>query len=142
MIRYILDTDHITLLESSDLICLQRLNSVDNDGVAVTAVTVEERVQGWLNAIRQASVPKQTDRLVWAYTGLRTTVQYLAGFQIVDWTEAASKRFREMRRQGVKIGTQDLRIACIALSLNAVVVTRNQRDFSQVSELSIEDWTM
>lgn len=142
MIRYILDTDHITLLESSDLICLQRLNAVDNDGVAVTAVTVEERVQGWLNAIRQASVPKQTDRLVWAYTGLRTTVQYLAGFQIADWTEAASERFREMRRQGVKIGTQDLRIACIALSLNAVVVTRNKRDFGQVSELSIEDWTM
>jgi len=142
MIRYILDTDHITLLESSDLICLERLNAVDNDGVAVTAVTVEECVQGWLNAIRQASVPKQADRLVWAYTGLRTTVQYLAGFQIADWTEAASERFREMRRQGVKIGTQDLRIACIALSLNAVVLTRNQRDFAQVSGLSIEDWTM
>jgi tRNA(fMet)-specific endonuclease VapC len=47
-----------------------------------------------------------------------------------------------MRRQGVKIGTQDLRIACIALSLNAVVLTRNQRDFAQVSGLSIEDWTM
>ncbi len=142
MIRYILDTDYITLLENSDLICLQRLDAVGDNWVAVTAVTVEERVQGWLNAIRQASVPKQADRLVWAYTGLRTTVQYLAGFQIVDWTEAASKRFREMRQQGVKIGTQDLRIASIALSLNAVLVTRNQRDFAQVSGLSIEDWTM
>ena len=141
MIRYLLDTDHITLLENSDLACLQRLNAVGYDLVALTAVTVEERVQGWLNAIRQASAPKQADRLVWAYMGLRSTVQYLAGFHILDWTEVASDRFHEMRREGVRIGTQDLRIASIALLLNAVVVTRNQRDFAQVPGLSIEDWT-
>jgi hypothetical protein len=28
MIRYILDTDHVTLLEDSNAVCLQRLNDV------------------------------------------------------------------------------------------------------------------
>jgi tRNA(fMet)-specific endonuclease VapC len=142
MIRYVLDTDNATFLENSDPVCSARLAAIDNSLVALSAVTVEERLQGWMNSIRQASVPKQAERLVWAYTGLRSTVQHLAGFQIVDWTDEASGRFREMRKQGVRIGTQDLRIASIALSLDAVVVTRNQRDFEQVPGLSIEDWTV
>ncbi len=142
MIRYVLDTDHVTFLENSDLACLTRLAAIDYSLVALSAVTVEERLQGWMNSIRQASVPKQAERLVWAYAGLRSTVQHVAGFQIVDWTDEASDRFREMRRKGVRIGTQDLRIACIALSLDAIVVTRNQRDFEQVPGLTIEDWTV
>ncbi len=142
MIRYVLDTDHVTFLENSDLACLARFASIDYSLLALTSVTVEERVQGWMNSIRQASAPKQSARLVWAYKGLRSTVQHLAGFQIVDWTDEASERFREMRPQGIRIGTQDLRIASIALSLDAVVVTRNQRDFSQVPGLTIEDWTV
>jgi tRNA(fMet)-specific endonuclease VapC len=141
MIRYVLDTDHITLLQKSDLNCLGKLNTVEPDRVALTVVTVEEAVQGWTNSIRQSSSPKQPDRLVWAYTGLRTTVQYLARFQLVDWTEQSSEYFSNLRRQGLRIGTQDLRIAAIALSINAIVVTRNHRDFSQVPGLLIEDWT-
>jgi tRNA(fMet)-specific endonuclease VapC len=140
-VQCILDTDHVTLLENGDLACIERLNSVGYEQVALTAITVEERVQGWLNAIRRASAPTKSERLIWAYAGLRATVQYVNGFRILDWTESASESFAELRRQGIRIGTQDLRIAAIARSRNAVIVTRNQKDFSHVPNFQIEDWS-
>jgi tRNA(fMet)-specific endonuclease VapC len=86
-------------------------------------------------------LPNRADRLVWAYVGLRESVQYLNQFQISDWTEDAGRWFANLRGQGVRIGTQDLRIASIALSIEAVVVTRNRKDFAQVPGLQIEDWS-
>lgn len=35
---------------------------------------------------------------------------------------------------------KDIRIASIALTQNAIVVTRNEKDFSQVPNLRIENW--
>jgi tRNA(fMet)-specific endonuclease VapC len=135
-------TDHVSLLETGHLACTKRLNLVGYDQVATTTIIVEERLQGWLGAVRQASAPNQADRrLIWAYTGLRKTVQYVNGFVILDWTESASRKFFELRQEKVRIGTQDLRIAAIALSVAAVVVTRNQKDFSQVAGLQIEAWS-
>jgi tRNA(fMet)-specific endonuclease VapC len=55
--------------------------------------------------------------------------------------EAADTMFRQLRAQRIRIGSQDLRIAAIALLSGFTVVTRNVRDFSQVLGLNVEDWT-
>ena len=43
-------------------------------------------------------------------------------------------------RQGLRIGSLDLKIACIALAHAAAVLTRNTTDFAQVPGLRIENW--
>ena len=41
-----------------------------------------------------------------------------------------------------RVGTKDLQIAAIALSVHGIVVTSNHKDFCQVPNLLIADWTL
>ena len=45
-----------------------------------------------------------------------------------------------LRRQGLPIGNNDLFIAAHALSLGAVLVTNNEREFGRVPDLTVENW--
>ncbi len=61
------------------------------------------------------------------------------------WDEVAARHYgmirAHLKRQGQIIGNNDLLIAAHALSIDAVLVTNNVREFSRVSGLAIEDWT-
>ena len=46
----------------------------------------------------------------------------------------------DLERQGRLIGPNDLLIAAHALALDATLVTDNEREFSRVSGLKIENW--
>ncbi len=96
-------------------------------------------MRGWLAVIRSATAAQKRTA---AYAQLRMAVSYFATFTLLDYTLAADARVADLRRQGVRIGTQDLRIAAIALLNGATVVTRNDRDFRQVPGLSLEDWSL
>lgn len=50
--------------------------------------------------------------------------------------------YKEMKRQKIRIGTQDLKIASIVLSQQGILVTRNRKDFEKIPNLLIEDWTI
>ena len=57
------------------------------------------------------------------------------------YTPEAQQIFVNFRSQRVRIGTQDLRIASIAIAHGGTVLTRNRKDFEQVPGLTIEDWS-
>ncbi len=61
---------------------------------------------------------------------------------ILPYTSAAQAHYEQLRLAKIRIGTHDLRIAAIALSVNGVVVTRNQRDFDRVPALLTQDWSI
>ena len=65
-------------------------------------------------------------------------MRFYASIYVLPYDVEAQLRFAHLRRQQVRIGTQDLRIAAIALSQNATLVTRNRRDFAKVPGLQRE----
>jgi tRNA(fMet)-specific endonuclease VapC len=140
--RYILDTDHVSLHQRGYRTVSRRWAQVGEDNVAVTVITLEEQIRGRLAMIRHHSpTPQQRRQELNAYDDFWTTWGYFQLLTILPFDQTSSDRFWRLRQQGVRIGSQDLRIAAIALSLGATVVTRNSRDFSRVPDLLIEDWS-
>ena len=72
----------------------------------------------------------------------RQTIEFFSNLELLDFTKDAHNIYSELRRQKIRIGTQDLKIASIALVNNSVLVTRNYRDFSQIPNLKLKDWTI
>jgi len=77
-----------------------------------------------------------------AHRQLRQAIYDLAKLNILEFDSAATAHFKNLKRQHSRIGSQDLRIAAIALANNAIVITRNQVDFGQIPGLTIENWTV
>jgi len=70
------------------------------------------------------------------------TIYYFARWNILLVSEETEVLARQVRQQRIRIGSQDLRIAALALLYGFTVVTSNVRDFSQVPNLSVADWTV
>lgn len=73
---------------------------------------------------------------------MRAMLDYFKTVNVVDFDLQAYAYFSDLVRQKIRIGTQDLRIAAIALSRDTTLVTRNQKDFSRVPGLRLTDWTL
>jgi tRNA(fMet)-specific endonuclease VapC len=138
---WILDTDHLSLLQRENLQLIDRLSLHQQDRVVITIVTAEEQLRGRLSVISKASDPKSKISLSLAYQNLRLTIESLQEFEQIDFDLEAESIYDRLRQQKIRIGTQDLRIASIALANQATLLTRNYRDFSQVPNLIIDDWT-
>ncbi len=130
---YVLDTDHLSLLQRGHARVLARLAAIPVTQRAVTIVSADAQLQGRLAVIRRAKT--QTD-------AARETIQFFAHVRILSYTTGAASEFEALRRQGLRIGTQDLRIAAICLTQHATLATRNQRDFGLVPGLATEDWSL
>lgn len=135
---YILDTDHISLLRHRDPYVIIHLQRVPLSLRAVTVISLAEQVQGRLAVISKANDEVIAGR---AFQRLYETNEFYRAVHVLPYDEQAAQRFEQLRRQKVRIGTQDLRIAAIALTHTATVVTRNLRDFRQVPGLLVEDWS-
>lgn len=139
MIEYVLDTDTFSLWQSRHLDVSRRVMATDPDRLAVTVITIDEVLTGWQTAVRRPLPPPQ---LAEKYGRLAEAVIALRRFHIENFTVAAIAEFERLRRARLNVGSDDLRIAAIALTLKATVATRNRRDFARVPGLQCEDWTV
>jgi tRNA(fMet)-specific endonuclease VapC len=139
VVRYILDTDHTSYIFRGDLNVIENAAKCE---AAITIITVQELFNGWVS---RANDPKQIDRLTILYAKLSTTLRYLQTVEILDFTPEADLCLKELLNKYPNLRKnrlqKDLRIAAIAISLDATIATANQRDFEQVPGLKIVNWS-
>ena len=140
MSLYILDTDHISLFLSGNRAIKNKIAYCVND-IAITIITVQEIFSGWINRINN---PKSTSSLSYLYTRLWETTEFFKAINVLNFNVESENCYTALKRSSKNLAKKriqkDLRIASIALTNNAIVVTRNYKDFSQVPNLRLENW--
>jgi len=138
-VKFLLDTDHVSLLLANDQRVMWNLLCHSADDCAISVITVEEELVGWLTDLNRARDQVKRERIS---RKMAHTIMGLAGWTILPFTLAAMNRYDGLLRMKLNVGSNDLRIAAIAICRGAIVVTRNRRDFSRVPGLAIVDWTL
>ena len=136
----VLDTDHLSVLKYHDSplsrILEQKLDAA-REPIFTSIVSIEEQLRGWLSFIKsQLSVT----RLVDAYRELEIALHFSHAFRVVPFDLGAADSFAALKRQRIRIGTQDLKIAAMVLANDATLLSRNLKDFSKVPGLKVQNW--
>jgi tRNA(fMet)-specific endonuclease VapC len=61
-------------------------------------------------------------------------------WHVLPWGADAADMLQSLRKQRIRIGTMDLKIASIVLTHDAMLLSRNLRDFEKVPSLRVENW--
>ena len=141
MTLYVMDTDHLTLYQRNHPKVVSRVIETRQSKIAAlstTVVSLQEQLEGRLAQIRKA---RNSESLELAYKLLKQTFGLFTNLNVLDYDNIANNYLQEFRKAGIRIGTQDLRIASIALANNGILLTRNLRDFEKVPNLVIQDWS-
>ena len=137
----VLDTDIVTLLSYGKTDKLNgRIAAVEEaEELAVTIITRMEILQGRYASIRTAA---KLEELRVAMERFQASEELLNSFVRLDVNDAAREHFGSMLngKKTKKMRRGDMLIASIALAHQALLVTRNVKDYEGVPGLRIENW--
>jgi tRNA(fMet)-specific endonuclease VapC len=130
--RYLLDTNIcIYIIKQKPQKVLDKFQTLQISDIGISSITVAELECGVAKSQQQE---KNRNALL----------QFLLPLQIVEFNQASATIYGEIRSnlesKGVVIGAMDMLIAAHALSLGVTLVTNNVREFSRITNLSLENW--
>ena len=130
--RFMLDTDScIALIKRKPAKMLDKLTSHAPGDVGLSTVTLAELRYGVAKSAQKDANACALDA-------------FLLPLEIADFDETTAGVYGEVRaaleKTGTPIGPLDTQIGAHALSLGAVLVTHNAREFRRVPGLAVEDW--
>jgi tRNA(fMet)-specific endonuclease VapC len=139
---YLLDTDHIAVLQDEATVeavrLAERIDVLPEHEFAFSIVSFHEQVLGGNNYVAQA---RNAAGILRGYSMLSKVLGTFGPAQVLPFDSATQATFEQLRRRRVRIGTMDLRIAATALSHGLTLLTRNAKDFARVPGLAFDDWT-
>lgn len=137
----LLDTNHASVLKYTEnpqcVRLLARLDAAPDRDLALTIVSAEEQLRGWLARIHgERDLRKQVPH----YEQLGWLIDFFRRWRLTLFDAQAAEQCLQLRRQRLRLGTMDLKIAAIALTHNALLLSANLRDFRKVPGLRVENW--
>ncbi|SCX24394.1 MULTISPECIES: type II toxin-antitoxin system VapC family toxin [Agrobacterium] len=129
--RYLLDTNIVSdMMNNPQGKVFQRVAEIGEDGVFTSIIVASEVRFG----IEKRQSKKLANRFADVF-GVLGVEKY--DVRADEHYAVIRSRLEEM---GTPIGQMDMLIAAHALALDAVVVTDNEREFSRVPGLRVENW--
>lgn len=138
--KYLLDTDTMSLIQFGNATVLARVAAHLDSEIVLSAVSLQEQMQGWLGRFGKLAAPSQIAD--WYDRFVERIFPVWKRFAVLPFPEPAIRRFEGLRSLRLNIGAMDLRIAAVALVNGLTVVTRNRGDFGRVPGLTCEDWSL
>lgn len=132
--RYLLDTDTcIYIYKNKPLAVSERFGKLPDGEAAISVITFGELLFGAMKSAKRVEV-------------LATLAELKRALPVLSLGESAADTYGRLRAdlesQGSLIGNNDLWIAAHSLSANLILVTNNEREFSRVRGLKIQNWTV
>ena len=110
---------------------IERFYQTEISEIGISSITLSELLYG----VSKSSKPEQNQIAL---------TQFIAPLEILSYDDEAAQYYGELRahleKQGRPIGSLDMLIAAHALSANCVLVTNNEKEFTRVPKLKIENW--
>lgn len=130
--KYILDTNIcIYIIKQKPEFVLKRLVRHNPTDIGISIITYFELIYG----VHKSSNPEKN---------LKALKDFIASFEVLDWGESeadsAGKIRASLEKIGKSIGPFDLQIAGQAMANGLILVTNNEKEFSRVKGLKIENW--
>ena len=129
--RFLLDTNALSDLVRHPQGTVARRIASEGESSVCTSIIVAAELR--FGAAKRGSV-----RLTRQLETVLSALEVLALEEPADQHYGAIRAFLE--RKGKTIGPNDMLIAAHALSLDCAVITANQREFSRVPGLKVENW--
>ena len=130
MALFMLDTDTVSFALRGVGAVAPRLLEQKRSELCTSAITVAE--------LRFGAYKRASRKIANAIDA------FLSGVDVLPFDNAAAERFGSiaatLSKEGEPIGQMDTLIAAHALSVGATLVTNNERHFSKVPGLRIENW--
>ena len=118
----LLDTDHLSVLtdrRAAGHAALVRRLELAQEPLAIPIVAVEEQCKGWLAKLNRT---RDIHQQIAPYRRLADLFDFLAEWDIISLSESAADLFAQFRRQKLRVGSLDLKIAAITLAENTLLL--------------------
>ncbi len=130
--RFMLDTNIcIYIIKRKPPNVIERFYQTEISEISISSITLSDLFYG----VSKSSKPEQNQIAL---------MQFIAPLDILSYDDEAAQYYGELRghleKQGRHIGSLDMLIAAHALSATCVLVTNNEKEFTRVPKLKIENW--